>query len=170
MNIVASLTQTASSPTSPLLDISTTNGVINASLTLNSVGTPTRGGTFAVRASGMNAGGRFDFPYAPTNSTLLFNATMAHGVGYARPLRVTLPAAFEGGFVLHTAGGGQADIEERKGLEDPSGAGRKRALTYISWPWWKAGKTWWLMDHLGEDVRGEGMVNLESAGNVTLVV
>ena len=86
------------------------------------------GGLFNVTARGTNASVMLDVSHAPVESRLVLNAR-----AMGARADVVLHPTFEGLYLIESAHAGSAKLHERKGVEDPSGRGRKRSVDMFNW-------------------------------------
>ncbi|KAF9558107.1 hypothetical protein CPC08DRAFT_724679 [Agrocybe pediades] len=106
----------------PDLDVSTSNGMVAASISLLATSKHNTGGSFTVSTTTTNGRLNVDFPASPVDSTLDYNARTSNG--YAT---VSLNPAYEGTFNLYTSNS-SPKVEQRRSVEDPSGKKRQRTV------------------------------------------
>ncbi|KAH9177519.1 hypothetical protein EDB89DRAFT_1933049 [Lactarius sanguifluus] len=103
--------------------IQTTNGRINAGISLMSNSSSGTGGAFGVSTHTTNSPIEVIYDDSPVDSVLKFDAASTNS-----RVHTALHRAYEGTFVLATTNGGVV-LDRLRDNEDPSGQGRKRSLT-----------------------------------------
>ncbi|KAH9067777.1 hypothetical protein EDB87DRAFT_1678160 [Lactarius vividus] len=103
--------------------IQTTNGRINAGISLMSNSSSGTGGAFGVNTHTTNSPIEVIYDDSPVDSILKFDAASTNSRVHA-----ALHRAYEGTFALATTNGGVV-FDRLHNHEDPSGQGRKRSLT-----------------------------------------
>ncbi|THH26317.1 hypothetical protein EUX98_g7871 [Antrodiella citrinella] len=109
------------------LVLSTQNSLIQSSISLISLTETSTGGSFDIAATTSNSPIDVVYPTIPVNSTLKFDGRSSNS-----PVRATLHTGYEGSFALATSMWNKPAIHFDRSAEDPSGAGRRRALETIS--------------------------------------
>ncbi|KAF8190898.1 hypothetical protein BJ912DRAFT_902997 [Pholiota molesta] len=107
----------------PTFNARTSNGPIDAAISLLTDSPRSGGGTYTVTTSSSNGALQLQFPAQPVGAALRLIAATTNG-----PARVRLHPAFEGDFRLQSTAA--AAVREGRGVEDPSGAGRRRLVDY----------------------------------------
>ncbi|KAF8959955.1 hypothetical protein BDZ97DRAFT_1835763 [Flammula alnicola] len=107
----------------PELTALTTNGAIQAAISLTTTAPSNQGGSYAVSLTTTNGNLQVRIPSQPVNSSLHLTATTSNG-----PANMVLNPAYEGTFSLQSPTA--VVVRERKGIEDPSGEHRRRRVRY----------------------------------------
>ncbi|KAI0261284.1 hypothetical protein BC834DRAFT_830545 [Gloeopeniophorella convolvens] len=103
------------------VSVKSTNGHIEADLSLVSTSKSRTGGSFDVHARTTNQHIEVVYHESPVNSVLNFDASSTNS-----PVRALLDPAYEGTFSTETTNA--APVLDRSRVEDPSGLGRRRSV------------------------------------------